>query len=466
MVRKKGKKRQQNACVENPPADGDENEDKSNIRTVKTQLKNILRPAYRDILIAAISEKSIVATEICCFASLLFLYRIKNAFDNNHYEFFTQKGDDIIRRCFYDVCAKKGNNAKVDAEFSAFAEAHQIKWPDNAFFGNGMNDLIDTYTTNVKNNLAIHQDKRLRQFLLMKVYQNNNSNPIVVRYEEKDIDRVISLAIYGRDSIKTIDLDTVAERARRDLLLDNVIGDSWFDIPHKNIGQYTKKQWFKSIQFWIALQQQIDDFNIAADQREDRQIKRAQVRERRKCRRRNHRNCTCKAPENQSKTTEKGPPQIKNLSVIPFCNYKRTHFTLDNYTMYSLLCETNIIPFVAKEKGQKGRPKREISRKEFFEDNIWYWSHIFDMQKINRLVHGKSKFRCRILSNGQAVSVQFSVDKKDCIQFDKETIAREYKQKKFELEGATDPGERTWDATVIRDIETGKEVNCVHSLSI
>lgn len=88
------------------------------------------------------------------------------------------------------------------------------------------------------------------------------------------------------------------------------------------------------------------------------------------------------------------------------------------------------------------------------------------MRKINRLVHGKKKFRCRILSNGQSVSVQFEVDKKDCIQFDKETIVREYKQNKFELEGATDPGMNTWDATVMRDIQTGKEVNCIHSFCI
>lgn len=471
MALKKGKKRQQNSCVENQSADGDEKEEKANIRTVKTQLKNVLLPANRDLLIAAIAQKSIVATEICCLASLLFLYRVENAFENNHYEFFMQKGDEIIRKCFYDVCTNGGKKLNVDAEFKEFAEAHQIEWPDNSFFGNGMNDLIDTYTTNVKNNLAIHQAKRLRQFLLMKVYQLNHSNPLVVQYEEKDIDRVISLAIYRRDSIKNIDMDmdmdTVAERERRNLLLAIVIREcSWFDIPYKNIGQYTKRDWFKSIQFWISIQRKIDDFNTIAEQREDRQIERAQHQERKRCERRKHQNCTCKKPENQSKTTEKGPPRVKNLSVIPICNFKRTHYTVDNKTLYSLLCETNIIALVANEKGQRGRPKREISSKEFFKDTIFYWSQIFDMRKINRLVHGKKKFRCRILSNGQSVSVQFEVDKKDCIQFDKETIVREYKQNKFELEGATDPGMNTWDATVMRDIQTGKEVNCIHSFCI
>lgn len=161
MARKKVKKNQANNCDD---ADGEEEEDESNFRTVKTQLKNILKPEYRNILIPAISEKSIIATEICHLASLLFLYRVEKAFDDNHYQFFQQKGDDIIRQCFYDVCKKKV--IQLDAEFHAIANENEIELPDNAFFGNGMNDLIKTYTTNVKNNLKVHEAKRLRQFLL------------------------------------------------------------------------------------------------------------------------------------------------------------------------------------------------------------------------------------------------------------------------------------------------------------
>lgn len=453
MARKKGRKKKENKCRD---ADADDDEEKVQVRTVKTQLKNILLPINRDVLIAAISEKSIISTNICCLASLLFLHRVETAFDSNNFGFFLQNGDVIIRQCFYDVTKKEQNNLEHD--FREMVHAYEIELPDHAFFGNAMNDLIDTYTTNVKNNLYVHQAKRLRQFLRMKVYEWNNSHPLVGQYVEKDIDRIISLGIYANDSITPAGIESVSERTRRDLMLGAVIHDhSWFDIPDSNIGRYTKIDWFKSIQFWLSIQRQIDTFNTAADQREDRRMERAEHQERQRCKRRKHQNCTCKPSEIESKT-EKGPPRVKNLSVIPICNFKRKHFTLDNCTLYSLLCETDIIPLIPNEKGKRGRPKRAISRREFFEDNYLYWSQVFDMRKINRLVHGKKKFRCRILSNGQSASVQFSVDKKECIQLDKETIVREYKQNKFEIEAATDPGEHTWSATVIRNIQTGKEV--------
>lgn len=448
--------------------DGDEDEEEdSQIRTVKTQLKNILRPAYRDVLIAAITEKSIISTKLCCLASLLFLHRTQRAFDECHDAFFRQKGDDVIRQCFLDVCQR--NAHRIDDEFRAFAAEHQIEWPDLAYLGNGLNDLIKTYTINVKNNLNVHQAKRLRQFLLMKVYELNESHPLIGRYTEKDINHVISWAIYGRNAIEPTDIETVAERTRRNILLDMVVAECWYDIPHKRIGQFTKREWFKSIQFWISLQRKIDVFNTTEDKKEYRQIQRAEYREKLRCRRRNHRDCTCKAePETQSEsdTAKKGPPRVRNLSVIPICNFKRTHYTLDNSTLYSILCETNINPLVPNEKGKRGRPKRLISRNEFFKDKDWYWNVIFDVQKIHRLVHCKKKFRNRILSNGQSVSLQFDVDEKHCTRFDKETIARELEQNKFEIEGGSDPGVNTWNATTVRDTKTGKEVNYTHSLCI
>lgn len=468
MARKKGRKKKQNKCEEDAVDDADDAEKKVPVRTVKTQLKNVLLPEYREILIAAISEKSIISTQICCLASLLFLHRAQTAFTTNHRDFFLQNGDAVIRQCFFDITKEhaRKEQSNLEPEFREIVREFEIELPGHSFFGNAMNELIDTYSTNVKNNLIVHQAKRFRQFLIMKIYQVNNLNPLVGKYTESDINRIISLGIYANDSITPDGIESVSERARRDLMLGAVIHDhSWFDIPDSNIGRYTKVNWFKSIQFWLSIQRQIDEFNTTADQREDRKIERAQYKERQRCKRRNHENCTCKQPENESKT-EKGPPRVKNLSVIPICNFKRKHYTLDNSTLHSLLCETDIIPLLPKEKGQKGRPKRAISRREFFENNFLYWSQVFDMRKINRLVHCKKKFRCRILSNGQSVSLQFSVDKKDCIQFDKETIVREYKQNKFEIEAATDPGEKTWSATVIRNIQTGKEVMLIHSFYI
>lgn len=213
--------------------------------------------------------------------------------------------------------------------------------------------------------------------------------------------------------------------------------------------------------FWIKLQRGIDAYNNDDQYREERRCQREELRKLKECRRRDHRECTCKQPtdQGQNKYTEKGPPRVRNLAVIPICGFKRTHYTLDNKTLYYLLCGLKIVP-----KIQGKYNLRNITEKEFIADKEWCWNEYFDMRKINRLVHDKKKFRFRILSNGQAVSIQYSVDKKNVKPFDKDAIVQNYS--KFVNESGTDPGVNTWNATVVHNIETGKEVYNIHALFI
>lgn len=441
--------------------DGDENEEEEKFFTVKTQLKSICQSDYSDIIIAAVTDYSNLSTRICALASLLFLNRCQRAFDDKHYAFFQLDGEKVIRECFLGVLTQHINGAKMLPEFRQLAEElyEDFNWPNNELFGNGLYDLAKTYTTNVKNNLFVHRKKRLREYLRMHTYKMNQCIPIVVRYDDTDINNVISLAIYGRDNIDSNDINAQAKRERRDILLKSIIKKHcwWEFIPHNNISRYSKKDWFKSIQFWISLQREIDEFNTVEVSREERRLQREQVQERKRCKRRQHRQCTCK-PEtspDQSEHTEKGPPKIKNLSVIPICGFTRTHYTLDNKTLYYLLCKTNIIPLCQGKK----RKTRSVSLNEFFRDKEHYWGQFIDLNKIKSFVHGKKKFRLRLLSNGQAVSILYNIDKKKPVAIDKQAIVDKYKKGGFVYESGTDPGENTWNATTQRNIETGKEVS-------
>ncbi|XP_055305762.1 uncharacterized protein LOC129570246 [Sitodiplosis mosellana] len=197
-------------------------------------------------------------------------------------------------------------------------DSHRVVWSNADCFGNGMNDILDPYVTNVKNNLKTHSKKHLREWLRVKVFDSS----LVVRYEEADIDRVISLAIYGNDDIEINGMDDVAKRERRTLLMKMVTDNSWWDIPDNNIGRITNgENWFKSIAFWISLQRKIDDFNTCEEYREERRCQREEFEELKRCRRRNQRPCTCQQPvdrgQNGNEYIEKGPPRVKNLAVIP-----------------------------------------------------------------------------------------------------------------------------------------------------
>lgn len=293
-----------------------------------------------------------------------------------------------------------------------------------------MGDLVDTYTTNVKNNSYIHRNRRLIQFLRMKVYENNQ-NPIVVHFEKGDIPRTVDWAIYGKDSINVNDIERVAKSERRQLLLEKILA-SWWPIENNNIGKFTKVHCFKSIQIWIAMQRQIERFNVNTERRFGRQ----QHKQANRC---------------QPQSNPNRPPNVKNLSVIPLCNHQRKHYPIDNYTLYKSICEFKIV---------KNKDGTSLTFNQFMANKNLYWIRIFYLRRIHRLVRAKKKFFFRILSNGVTVSVQFDSDKTDHqpLVATKETIVQKYRNGEIVNESGSDPGMNTWNATVRRNIQTGKEV--------
>lgn len=442
------KRKKPQASLANVGGQDEENDENTNITTVKSGLRNVLKPKFRNVIMAAITEKSIEATKLCATASLLFLYQVQTAYDTKHIDFFRQIGENVIRDCFLGVIPKNFRTRNIPYEFWEIAE-NEIDWPNTNHFGNGIKDLIDTYTTNVKTNLLTHGKKRLREYLRMKIYQRNQMTPAVIRYYESDIDHTIAWAIFGTESIKEDDPDRVSARMRRGMLLKMIVDNSWFDVRYNSIAKFTKEHWFKSIPFWLSLQRQLDEFNTTEAYREQRRLEREHFRFNKCYRNNSNGHCKCGL-------TKKGPPRVRNLAVIPICGFTRAHYTLDNYTFYNLLCSAKIVPQTQGKSSQ-----RNITFKEFMQHKEYYWRQYFRMRKINWFVRYKKKFRFRILSNGQAVSLTYDVEKKEAALIDKQKnkVINRYKNGEIPYESGTDPGVNTWQATTLRDVNTGKEVS-------
>lgn len=429
----------------------EEEEEDENITTVKTGLRNVLKPKFRNVFIKAIEEKSIEATKLCALGSLLFLYKVQEAYDTKHIDFFRENGEHVIRDCFLGVLPKNFVKRNTPAEFRKMIdnleEQYKIVWPDTRNFGNAIKDLYQTYTTNVKNNLVTHAKKRLRQYLRMKIYELNNMNPVVISYEDDDIDHAIAFAVFGENSIKDDDPQGAEKKVRRGMLLKFIIRNSWFNIPYGSIGKFTKFHWFKSIPFWISIQRQLNEFNTNGEYREMRMWERIHFR---MCKRQSNGHCECGA-------TKKGPPRIRNLSVIPICTFTRTHLAIDNFTLYSLLSGIGLLPRTESAK----RNSCNITFNVFMQNKEWMWNMFFRMRKIKWFVRYKKQFRFRVLSDGISASLAYDVEKKnpEHIEKQREEARSKYESGGFDNESGTDPGLNTWNATTVRSLKTGKEVN-------
>lgn len=439
--RSKRKKTKSTVAVNVDGGQAEEEEENSKIITVKTSLKNILKPKYRNTIIEGIAAKSIEATKLCALGSLLVLYKVQKAYDTNHIDFFRQNGEDVIRDCFLGLIPKNFAERKTPIEFQTMIQEEGINWPNTRHFGNAIKDLYDTYTTNLKTNLSTHAKKRVREYVKMKIFQRNRMKPLVIQYQDEDIDHVIAWAIFGNDSIKQDDPDCVAKRLRRGMLLKMLTQNSWFDIPYNSIGKFTKIHWFESVQFYIKLQREMDEYNSTEEYRKQRQLEREHIK---KCH-----DCKC--------GQMKGPPRIRNLTVIPICSFKRSHFTVDNYTFYNLLCSSGIAPQTAGKR----KEYRNVTFKEFMSNKESLWSWYFRIRKMKWLVRYKKKFRFRILTDGQAASLAYDIEKKKPVPIEKQQreVVQKYKKGEIPYESGTDPGVNTWQATTLRNVETGKEVS-------
>lgn len=429
--------------------DDDEEDEERKYTTVKCGLRNIVRPKYREAIIGTIEANSIMSTKICSLASLLFLYRVQSAYDKGrlHREFFAQDGQTVIKESFHAVLAQNANTTKLEQEFWQLAEGvddrFPFEWPRNKNFGNALKDLMKVYTTNVTTNLKTHCKKRLTEYLKLKVYQSNTATPVIAKYTPNDITNVVDYLLYKKDIERNSNVNQV-KRLRRNMLIQTIQNISWFDIFEDELFE-CKSNWFKAMPMWIAMQREIDEYNTRRGQSQPPEERNQQKKKPRRWRPR----------EKQMLDNPKNPPEIKNLSVIPICDFKRTHYIIDNFTLYYLLSARKIL----ERKGTANIPF-----KQFMREKNEQWNKYFYMRKIRWFVRRKKEFDFRIKSDGISVSLQYISPKKEPKPTDLERVKMEIVNGTKKKLLGVDPGLNKWQAVVQRDIETGKEVSTMHTI--
>lgn len=457
--------------------DAGENDDQVNkaITTTKCGLNKILRPAYRNQLKAAINQRSLMATRICALGSLLFLYKAQSAFDSHHNAFFDQFGFDVIKNCFYGVLIEYANSTAMPAGFRQFVEQlhpqYRFDWPNNDRFGhNGFEALYKTYTVNVMTNLETHAEKRLVEYLKLVVFkQNTNPHCVVFKYVPSDINNAVKFLIDKKDmEIKSAD-DGI-KQFRRDRLIEHVQSKSWWPIDTMfdyDDQKFFDLHWLKSLPMWIGMQREIDEYNLsqAASQPEQPQP----PKEPSKGQSKKQSKKSKKLKQSRKQTTDRwrrkkqrkkqmlddpnDPPEIRNLVVIPICNFQRTHFALDNDALYRLLSQHRLLPRTGVQGGM-------MKFKQFMANKNAMWNRYFYMRKIRWFVRRKKQFDFRILSDGVAVSMQFSSRKSESTPLDLGKVRYDYEvEKLYKKALGIDPGYNKFNTTVQRDVLSGKEVS-------
>lgn len=349
-------------------------------------------------------------------------------------EFFSADGDTIIHNCFKAVLRQnKDNDALMLPDYRSWVEAANIIWPNSEALGNSFKYLWEQYRDNLKTNLTTHCEKRLKRFFKMRVFELNDfattfnyfnnlfgTNDAMPYYDNIDINNAINYTYNRRD---TTNGDTEREW-RLGELLDEL---RWIGAPDDcNIRDFVKDHWFESLRMWTEMQRDIHMFHIAYADRRDK-------------------------------------PKIHNFAVVPICSFQRRHIRIDTDALYNILCNVKKIPQkIGNRKMKDGTVDSvNISPDEFRKNPIASWNLFFDVERMLNFVHYTREFRCQICSDGVAATILYDAPKVEAEGKSDEEVIRMYRAKLFAYELGIDPGYRTWNATVRRNILTGEEVSSV-----
>lgn len=440
----------------------EEPKEKKEFVVVKCGLKKIMRNqrAYD-----ALNEKSIISTKISVLGSLDFLCKIQYAFDNHDVDLFRGDGSKVIRESFMSVLQQSNSNYLVDIMHNL---NDRFEWPRNRFFANGVYYLHDTYETNLKNNLMMHIEERIRYYLRVKVHQQNDGIELLT-LTANDIENAIKWMVNRQDIIVN-SIDDFWKRVRREKLIQMIRDISWFSIENDNVSQFTADLFLCSLPMWLSMQRAIEEYQMNNEEeheprqprqprqrpRNHRQKRRQDLRrynDRKKLKQKKYkeqRKLKKKQQQQEPNSNEnvKKPPKIKNLVVIPICKFKRAHYTMDNSGLYDLCCQLEI-----NARDQYGG---RIRSTQF--DNEQAWRELFDIHKINRM-GGRKQFHRMILTDGVSVSILYEKPASDTSSISKEEIKEMLARGDFGNLLGIDPGMKTKNATVRHNIATGKEVS-------
>lgn len=397
------------------------------IFAIKMAATTAVRPYYHDTVLPWISKISITATKICELASLLFLSKIRQKDEEADLAFFAEgDGEHIIENCFFSVLRDYKNDEGMEAWFREFIEnelepENKFQWPHNGYFGNYMKYLYQQYARNVVTNLTTHAGKRLHQFFKMIAFHQNllhflrlidgEEDNAFVEFDEFDVKNAVNWAMRQYDSTRD-DPDRLEKRTH---LLNHV------QHGRENIAQFTRDEWFASLPMWLDMQKRIDVYHQWYEMFSNFLKPLINV------------------------------PKIKNLSVIPICSHLRKAVKIDSDVLYRMLCETKLI--TKDENGIQHKSGFICQHKE------QYFNEIFNIEHINRVLKANKQFRYHVVSDGVSVSILYNVPKNILVQLENDELVRKkYYDGFYVYELGIDPGMKTWNATVRRHIDSGKEV--------
>lgn len=186
-----------------------------------------------------------------------------------------------------------------------------------------------------------------------------------------------------------------------------------------NVGRDTRENWFESLIFWTHMQREISEFHNWAQDNDLNDI----------------------------------VPSIKNLKVIPVCSFMRKPVKFCANMVYAMLCSTKKI-----DRDENGNQRSE---KFVSQHKAHYFNEIFNMDHINRILKANKEFRYHILCDGESASLLYNVPTNVLRQLEDDGLVRKrYYDGYYVYELGLDPGMKTWNSTVRRHIDSGKEVKC------
>lgn len=377
---------------------------------------------------------------------MFWIMKANEAMDNNDDEFFNNNGERVIESCFRGVLTQNQNHICYADQNRGFKQivtnvlGNFFEWPNNNYFSNAFRYLFEQYTDNVKTNLKTHCERRLKKFFKMRVYELNDNilrrnppNPVL--FDGNDIKNAVNYTYNARDSTR----GDVGAQQRLGVLLAEL---RTVGAPRDcNIKEFVENNWFKSIRMWINIQRDIHYFHLAYSNLQQSW------------------NFFKRAPLNVTRPTRPEPPEITNFAAIPICRFQRRHIKIDTTVLYNILCSIKKVPQKIGMTTKTGKVKfRNIEQNDFLKNKPDSWNLFFDMDKINRLVKYKKQFGNSIVTDGVSCSVLFEQPQEQAAELDNEELRRRYEAGRFFYELGIDPGMRTWNATVRRNIRTGEEV--------
>ncbi|XP_055302910.1 uncharacterized protein LOC129568699 [Sitodiplosis mosellana] len=390
-------------------------------RSVKLSLNSVLRDQYRANFVAQVTNWCHTATVITVLASLLFLFENNRAFDEDNHDFFRGNGYELIKDCFNNILNE--NRHKLPLAFRQIIEAAvpNFRWPQREGMGNAFNQLIDQYTTNVKNNIKTWCYTRIKTFFVLQRYELN-----LLGHNISDIDvKNATKSVMFNNIVPSANVVRLLEQAR---MIGIPVGTKLCDL--------VRGSWFQTIPIFITIQRLVFNHHERYELLND--LWRRYYRDR----------------LHNAMPSIARPPKIKNFRVIPIHDFKMKHIRIDIHLFYQMACKLGAIKLA---KGLFGQPVN-ISKKVYDSNPFVSWDTIFNMDKIQKVGNRKT-FDYTIVTDSVAVSLCFLKPECPSHEYSHEQINDMYENGVFRFVLGMDPGVRTWNATVRKHIASGVEEN-------